>query len=537
MSIEFACESCTKLLRVPDGTEGSSCQCPACGVLLKIPDPNAIKMVEVDEEAETEDQLKIACPKCRFPLVCDPSLLGTKGQCRNCKYIFLISTSPDGLGSANGASGWVFSCPHCDQLFEGQEEMRGRKGKCHACGEVFSIELREAESPEFAYPEISKVPEKAPVGSPAQGHAAIPAAIQLACSSCAGVMEVPSSAVGQTTACPFCQQLLQIPDPRGSAAVPSPAPRPRQAPQAPQAQAASASQNARPSSSPGAMAIPQTPQPEQDIWADLGDQSGQLHPAANPYTPAASSTSWDAPLSQRRRGLTFSGAFGLTFELAFPTCLVAVVIYLMLGVANAIIVYGGGFLLRIFLQSAQLERTTAITIAGVFLFIVSIVAICLSTVGVCMTCNGALATVRRKRPGSDVLFSTGDVFLPMLAFLFFMTLLYGAIAFLPQGVVMLVGPNPVLILLSALLVLGLLVLLGATQCLAPFAIIDGEGPFSAMGTSLGIFASKPLDMLGIFLAGTLLYLGIGLVTCGLGALLLVGFPFYLFASAYHLATK
>lgn len=146
MPIEFACTTCQKTLRVPDGTEGQPCQCPACESICTIPragqatptDEVSIPKDIVQPNSE-DDTLTVTCPKCHYPLLCKPELLGTKGQCKQCKHIFVIgqSTEPDAPSSA-----LIFSCPKCDQLFDGKPEMRGRKGRCHSCGEVFVIELR-----------------------------------------------------------------------------------------------------------------------------------------------------------------------------------------------------------------------------------------------------------------------------------------------------------------------------------------------------------------------------------------------------------
>jgi DNA-directed RNA polymerase subunit M/transcription elongation factor TFIIS len=220
MPIEFACEACKRLLRVPDGSGGLSCECPACRTLLEIPDPTAIRYVESASAgtATETSTLKIPCPKCSNELICTPELLGTRGQCKKCKYIFTISTereSPAGLGEPE-SSGLIFTCPKCEQLFEGQEEMRGRKGKCHACGEVFQIELRVPEAP-TVQESVPKVVERTTARTNAAKASSKPKPIkagkdvQLVCSKCSGVMQVPASAAGQTTACPYCKHLLHIP--------------------------------------------------------------------------------------------------------------------------------------------------------------------------------------------------------------------------------------------------------------------------------------------------------------------------------------
>ena len=213
MPIEFACESCARLLRVPDGSGGLLCECPACQMQLIVPDPNAVGIVESAQDSPvSSQQIRIACPQCEHALVCSRQLLGTKGQCRNCQYIFVISESAAGQSRVPTTSEWLFNCPNCQQLFEGQEEMRGRKGKCHNCGKVFVIELRRVQQNVSTQP-VKPAKTKTPTArNPPPQMIPLPA-IQLTCTSCRGVMEVPGDAAGQTTACPFCQKLLQIPHP------------------------------------------------------------------------------------------------------------------------------------------------------------------------------------------------------------------------------------------------------------------------------------------------------------------------------------
>ncbi len=289
MPIEFACEACGKLLRVPDGSGGLSCECPACRTLLEIPDPAAINFVQSAQGQDVRGQLRVACPKCSAELACAEALLGTKGQCKNCKYIFTIST--DKSAAAEQEAGWFFECPECQQLFAGAKEMNGRRGKCHSCGKVFMIDLRRSSDAKinFAGPTDAGYPQpanlagdlgfagqsmglglqidptdpgdpKPPIdleypnatlspqssthpqpsthpqstrhsGTPSlqgpskspnftsgkassSGSAELPLGnIRMVCSSCQGVMEVPGSTAGLTTACPYCQQLLAIPTP------------------------------------------------------------------------------------------------------------------------------------------------------------------------------------------------------------------------------------------------------------------------------------------------------------------------------------
>ncbi len=195
MAIEFSCSNCQRMLRVPDGTEGELCECPACQTELTI--PNQESVVEVAAEPES-GQIQVCCPHCQHALVCDSRLVGTKGQCKGCQQIFVISTSPTAARAELPSH--VFSCPKCDQLFEGKEEMRGRKGKCHSCGELFAIELRKLQPPSAV-----QSGQSGANSPPQEGD------IRIQCSECNGIMEVPAASAGKTTACPYCRQLLQIP--------------------------------------------------------------------------------------------------------------------------------------------------------------------------------------------------------------------------------------------------------------------------------------------------------------------------------------
>lgn len=249
MPIEFHCDACTKLLRVPDGSGGKQCQCPGCGTLLDIPTPPPSEPMRTPSVPPGSDiALCIPCPKCKHELICDPSLVGTKGQCRSCKHIFVITDLPTEDSEATAAAiNWVFSCPKCAQLFEGNESMRGKRGKCHACGEVFTIDLRVADSIASApATEQAKTPtqsapsnsfdsfdgeltldaplEDFPVEQQPASTFTTPGTvvskagprdkrpIEFNCKNCKGRMEVPGIAANQLTHCPHCKRQQTIPD-------------------------------------------------------------------------------------------------------------------------------------------------------------------------------------------------------------------------------------------------------------------------------------------------------------------------------------
>jgi DNA-directed RNA polymerase subunit M/transcription elongation factor TFIIS len=222
MPIEFSCNNCNKMLRVPDGTEGKASQCPACGSVSTIPTrSNLSSIVATSSKVDTpkdkpldDGLVRVTCPKCQYPLRCQPELMGTKGQCKQCKHIFVIGETSV---AAVELTSLVFSCPKCDQLFDGKPEMEGRKGKCHSCGEVFAIKLRQAETESKPIVE-KRVQTSAP--TPTAAPTTPPANLQIVCGSCKGVMEVSASAAGKNVACPHCQQLLQIPSSSNSTKQP-----------------------------------------------------------------------------------------------------------------------------------------------------------------------------------------------------------------------------------------------------------------------------------------------------------------------------
>lgn len=557
MPIEFACESCDRLLRVPDGSGGSQCECPACQTLLVIPDPDEVATIGDSASEASSGKIKIACPKCKHVLSCDPSLKGTKGQCLKCKYIFLISDDPAAVDV--GASEWIFTCPKCDQLFEGSEEMRGRKGKCHSCGEVFAIELKRAKATKDsslkpsepkakreASPETPKrSPDPSPSTSPASAPAPQPAPkpapqpapepapkleptpktqpvpqpvpqgppIQIACPSCEGVMEVPSSAAGQTTACPYCEQLLEIPDAEPTTQAAAPAPVPDIA-----------------------------PEPE---WSGLEDLSGALGAPdplgnANPYVAPAGN--WEAPKTRVRQGLTFGDAFGLTFERAFPGSLMGGLIFIVSYIAAGVINWGISAIGVVILQSTGLDptnpdqRVTFLTVFGIIVLIGAVIGLIIMGWGFSVICNGALLAMR-KRNSSGELFEIGEAYIPIVGYL----LLIAFIGSLPSLIFFaLMQMGPALALPAGILVLVLSFLFYIfflASCMAPFAILEGENPIEAIGTSLRVTAKNPLAVLGVIFCAYIIYVVVGLATCGIGLVFGVGFPFYAMAACYHLGTK
>ena len=138
MPIEFQCNRCSRLLRVPDGSHGKPCNCPGCKERLIIPSP--VEIVPVVEEEVYGIRIEVPCPKCKNILQCDATLDGTRGCCPSCAHVFTISLDSDSKIPVANSDSFPFACPKCKQLFEGTPYKEGKKGKCTGCREVFVIE-------------------------------------------------------------------------------------------------------------------------------------------------------------------------------------------------------------------------------------------------------------------------------------------------------------------------------------------------------------------------------------------------------------
>ncbi len=568
MPIEFACEECTQLLRVPDGSYGQSCQCPACQAVVVIPDPQAVAQVDALRRDRTQepvdstrpDKLKIACPKCHFELNCPSSLLGTKGQCRNCQYIFTIARRDSATqpAAADASSpGHVFNCPACNQLFEGQAELEGRKGKCHACGQVFAIELRPAQAPMVTVAQERKLRAESSgarsikqtarkqtasdAASPPHPSSSspTPVTIQFECMHCQGVMEVPGSTAGRTTQCPFCQQQLTIPQQSTSV----------------QASTASAGKYFAPYVQSQPQVFPESrvaSSGRKTGSADLAETGGvdNSNPYATPnldqYTPSHTTDDWSQSTTRKKiRGLTFGNAFELTFDSLFPYGLVAA------GLFTGVCVLAFGFVIVAFMlgsftvQRMQYDPTSieGMTIIYGLLGMAVIVAVFLVTAVYCATCNTALHAVRKRPISGQVLFGTGESYGGMLVVMF------GWVGFnyLRQfGVPWLVQSLTEAGQAETALVVGLVTfaLLGAIQialnillAFVPYALLDGQSLPDAIATSSSIVFGNFLTVLAVLTCGALLYTAVSVLTLGVGFIVFVGGMMYLNAAVYHLASK
>lgn len=572
MPIEFSCDACNRLLRVPDGSEGSQCECPACQTLLEIPGAE----VPILEEAPADQRLRIECPDCSHMLLCDRTLEGTKGQCKNCELVFLISSDPAKVkASVAQSESLVFSCPKCEQLFDGDRSMKGRKGKCHACGEVFEIKLRKKKKKKKKNRKIdlakapSPTPSNAPAPAapqaapPAQAPSPAPAPtpnIQLSCFKCQGVMEVPGSAAGQKTACPYCHIELLIPTP-GAPVAPTPAPAPTPSPQPSSSSSgglwdAYDQQQATSPNQGGTDLFADVPSTGADYSAGLDDMSGAANDPfggdpygndygggdayGNPYeAPAGSSyepSGGYAPSTAA--GLTFTNAFTLFFEQSYPNLLVSSLIYIVTTVLATVMVYGGLFVVGLSGAALNLQGAALIALLIVFgLFVIGIMLVVSSFV-VSMLANGALATIRNKQTPMGELFSTGNIAGPITGYLLILLLFHVGFAALQQANIQLLGPSlGSIALLPSIVLIVIESFLMLAISLAPYAMLDGRGILQAMNESAAIYGRNFLPMTAVSIVAGIILVILVFLSCGIGSLLITAAPFYMGAVFYELGRE
>lgn len=578
MPIEFDCQGCQQRLSTPAGSAGQQCQCPGCGSMLIVPAENSTAENHTAEVQPAETgSLNIPCPRCRFVLQCAASLLGTKGQCRNCQHIFTITdqAASDLSDSTLEEPTLVFHCPHCRQLFAGQAEMEGRKGKCHACGEVFAIALEPGPSKEAqpvpsavstssnnataggrpsnstvvdrlsnkateaeqrlatAAAAIAKRPSAPTPSRPTvqvvESSSQSAAPIQFSCQHCAGTMEVPASAAGQQTNCPYCGVMLTIPA-RSEAAL---------------GQAVS-STAANLQGSPRA-ASP-APQQTQQMWTELEDMSGVAH--ANPYAAsslmphaAGAASQWSSRSRRKRlRGLTFSNAFELTLDSLFPFCLIAPLLFGMAALATFVTYLVLVASARSMVRTLELSDPNSLWTLGVGILLgTQLISCFIFTAAYCMTCNTALQAVRGKRVSARVVFSTGDAYGGVLAIMLGWAVFNFArkfgVGFLVRELAASVDPK------TALIIGGLLVIfLTLAQIILTFlwgfvayALLDGQSLSNAMSTSVSICLNHFWTVIAVIICGWILYTLVGILSIGLGLVVLMGFSFYMNAAMYRLA--
>jgi DNA-directed RNA polymerase subunit RPC12/RpoP len=577
MPIEFKCHSCSRTLRVPDGSEGRQCQCPGCSTILDIPVPTPRDLIESEDSAQisknaaaqksaarnsvarsaaelnatvkntpekvTENLAKtilekspkvtVACPHCSHSLECDPKLLGTKGQCKSCKSIFVISLDPQPIQEAKREE-LFFDCPQCGQLFEATSTMQGRRGRCHTCQAVFLIEVkRKVHQPATSPPKpaVQRQNEQPastttpPSAGVSRNSAAKPVLqrpsqpIQFPCRSCNGVMEVPGDTAGQNTMCPYCSAVIVIPATSQTTAT--------------NTAASSNLFSELPALSSGfPLSEPSSTLPSfhNDPFADTTSTSATQRPAVHQRRSR-----------QQRRGLTFSNAYGLFFESFIPACFISSILW----VITMALPYGL-FLLTTLMGVAAGGLHPILGVGFILLaalLILIIVPFSMLYI-IATTHNSALESARGAACTADTLFGGARIIWPLLGYFCLIALLMllpaipavMAIAAVKMFASTSIGVSIIGLVVYAICVLAAMYI-QLMLSFTPFALLDGKRVMEAMSVSYNIFNKNSLTILGVFFT-----FGLGLtlviaLTIGLGALLLCASYFYISAAMYELGRK
>ncbi|MFN3190315.1 MAG: hypothetical protein ACE361_07295 [Aureliella sp.] len=430
--------------------------------------------------------------------------------------------------------------------------MRGRKGKCHVCGEVFAIELRNDSEAQFSEPFINEPLEPSPASTQTNASSAgdtpKPAAeeaamVQFGCPNCDGVMEVPATAAGQTTQCPYCSTHLIVPTAEEASRSQSTASNQQDSAYAPGGSQASSKQQDEfrlaPLDVEGGSLGAQV-QTGSDPYADLvtPGSSANAPYAPPPESPSVPAGNWQAPSTRKKKKLTFSNVFSLAFESAFPNCLISSLAYIITTMLAVGLFYGCMIAVGVVMGLMEMDPVVIITIVGIVGVITGIIAMGIVAAGYCIMINGALLSVRGQAKDTGELFSTGGALGPILIYFVSLAVPMILVGGFQQLLIYALGPDNAIIILCVTVLFSLLfALLGLALSLTPFAILDGQGVIEAMRTSASIFSRNGPLMVGVGICGALLVTAVSMVTCGIGSILLSAFPFYLLAAFYQLAPK
>lgn len=584
MPIEFACEECKSVLRVPDGSSGKRSRCPTCKHEQEIP-----WVVSEGQEVVASDKLSIPCPKCQNHLVCSPDLLGTLGQCKKCQHIFTISTNPVAADSATTTL--VFHCPKCHKMFEGKESMRGRSGKCDVCATVFKINLQPA-SPKAPGQTASDAPQVShPAPKPATKPTPRPTTTDTAPREkpAAPKVSLPTAPVQPVqTAVSEEDELMIVDEPAPKirtrqtsaptlAPIPTPTPQPKLSPKPVRSSAPIRFECSQcrgvmevPGSTAGletecpycqtAQIIPDgstpasptptytspvytTPaanysantfgsQPAVSQPADYDPLGGFDLGATNPY--AAPTQTWSAPTtnyaSSGSAAVTVGNVLQLGFNSLFPTCFFYIFHLFIFVVATLVmyVIFG--------LVASSLRGTDAaiyVVGGGMILLLLGIGAMSAWMAG-CLS-RMALDAVRKKP------FNMGDALIPLGAFNSAIVVVGGGmlvmlIAYAPMIFHMTTGALKGLewlMILWVVIFIPVMMAYGFATSLALFAGADGESSVESLQTSTRLVFANFGTTLGVMIISGMISGALSFFTFGVSYVI----PIYMTAALYHLAQK
>ncbi|MEM6779426.1 MAG: hypothetical protein AAF670_17355 [Planctomycetota bacterium] len=501
--------------------------------------------------------IQFPCPVCRCTLTCADHLRGSKGQCKSCGQIVRIGGDSTDNSIVFDTTPFVFDCPNCHQLFEGQADMDGRAGRCDRCHTVFPIKLRRQVAASknvmtdasASHDADNTRPSDESIADGTQltadnDRSALRAAAEssahpvahpvdlatITCGQCGGAMTVLSEQQGTIVGCPHCGVHLTVPM-IGSPANPIKAPLDASDPTLKQ-QAADVVQR----ESVGNAA----PTNEHPTTMEAAAHQDQL---VNPYEVSTAATS--SGRATRRRGrvrrsragerFSFAAAWSLFSSTCFPQVLISTAFF----IAYAIVVVTplnilGRVLSRNLLSSMNnpssgaFESLTLSLMALGCLYLAMIIA---SSLGGTILLSHALAAVRREKVR---LLETNGATWRMSGEVLLQVLITAPPAIGLGAILQWVQPDSTVILFVAAAVGGIYSLVMVTlMVFTPFAIVDGERPWQAIRTSAQICLQAPATIAYV------LVISCGFMICLVMTLtvgiLATAFPVFAITATYELA--
>lgn len=432
--------------------------------------------------------------------------------------------------------------------------MGGRDGKCDGCGQVFKIQLQELGTPrpspksksekpknvlsgtsqltrdvgmhgsgksssgktESSRPAKSKptssrrAPSKPVVSKPISHSVTEPRPVAarpvmsqrtITCGSCRGKMSVRTELGGSVVACPHCQTKLTVPLFDGQPK--------RKAPQRP-------------------VVVPHSPN-TQPNWSSAPASD---FPAMQNYQPATFNPTQPSRRSARTpTGNLFGDAWALTFETAFPNCLLVIPKSIAISIPLFPVMLLLSYTFAVLTNGMVPASREFLFVWIGYMFVLATFGCIYSAVSSAIILDGALQTVRGRSPE---FFSgvehTGGIFslilLQILGSFIYVAAIFACLYFVGAGAI---GASLILVIGAIGGIHSIL------RCFAPMAVVDGLDPVAAMAKSFQICRTCPMLLVFVFVFA-ILYTLVVMSTCGL-ALLFGGIATQSYAAAYHLGNK
>src|SRR5262245_12557605 len=144
MSIQFACPMCGDLVRTSDAMAGRRGKCPHCDLVFTIPFTSTHP---ASPTIALDGKLEFTCESCGQLVRVPVSAAGKRGQCPHCQVVGVIPEAPPHQSQSSVAEtpqgDLEFQCPRCNELVRTSAASAGKKGMCPHCEKTFTIPTAE----------------------------------------------------------------------------------------------------------------------------------------------------------------------------------------------------------------------------------------------------------------------------------------------------------------------------------------------------------------------------------------------------------